>query len=130
MLRLLVFNRSYPPDVGATGRLLGELCEDLVARHGFGRRRVGHGLPGVAERLVHRVGQRVHASRLRIAGDDDRSAARRRQILGDRVGCFAAVSGRRAVHTADPDALGQGPGERVDLARFQRHAVIRLAAGQ
>ena len=35
MPRLLVFNRSYPPDVGATGRLLGDLCEDLAARHGW-----------------------------------------------------------------------------------------------
>ena len=35
MPRLLVFNRSYPPDGGATGRLLADLCEDLVARHGW-----------------------------------------------------------------------------------------------
>lgn len=32
---LLVFNRSYYPDLGATGQLLTELCEDLVARHGW-----------------------------------------------------------------------------------------------
>ncbi len=35
MPRLLVFNRSYSPDLGATGQLLSELCEDLVARHGW-----------------------------------------------------------------------------------------------
>ena len=35
MPRLLVFNRSYPPDVGATGRLLAELCEDLSGRFGW-----------------------------------------------------------------------------------------------
>jgi colanic acid biosynthesis glycosyl transferase WcaI len=35
MPRLLVFNRSYYPDLGATGQLLSELCEDLVARHGW-----------------------------------------------------------------------------------------------
>ena len=35
MPRLLVFNRSYPPDVGATGRLLAELCEDLTRRFGW-----------------------------------------------------------------------------------------------
>jgi glycosyltransferase involved in cell wall biosynthesis len=35
MPHLLVFNRSYYPDLGATGQLLGQLCEDLVARHGW-----------------------------------------------------------------------------------------------
>ncbi len=31
-LRIVFFNRSYYPDYGATGQLLTELCEDLVAR--------------------------------------------------------------------------------------------------
>lgn len=35
MPRLLVLNRSYHPDLGATGQLLTELCEDLVARHAW-----------------------------------------------------------------------------------------------
>jgi glycosyltransferase involved in cell wall biosynthesis len=35
MAGLLVFNRSYHPDLGATGQLLTELCEDLVAAHGW-----------------------------------------------------------------------------------------------
>ena len=35
MPRILVFNRSYPPDLGATGQLLAELCEDLAASHGL-----------------------------------------------------------------------------------------------
>lgn len=35
MPHLLVFNRSYYPDMGATGQLLTELCEDLVAHHGW-----------------------------------------------------------------------------------------------
>ena len=34
-LRVCFFNRSYWPDTGATGQLLTELAEDLVARHGF-----------------------------------------------------------------------------------------------
>src|SRR6185503_11051576 len=34
-LRVCYFNRSYWPDTGATGQLLTELAEDLVARHGF-----------------------------------------------------------------------------------------------
>ena len=33
MPHILVFNRSYPPDLGATGQLLAELCEDLAASH-------------------------------------------------------------------------------------------------
>jgi glycosyltransferase involved in cell wall biosynthesis len=32
-LRVCYFNRSYWPDTGATGQLLTELAEDLVARH-------------------------------------------------------------------------------------------------
>ena len=32
-LRVLVFNRSYYPDVEATGQLLTELCTDLATRH-------------------------------------------------------------------------------------------------
>ena len=33
--RVCYFNRSYWPDTGATGQLLTELAEDLVARHGI-----------------------------------------------------------------------------------------------
>lgn len=33
--RVCYFNRSYWPDTGATGQLLTELAEDLVARHGM-----------------------------------------------------------------------------------------------
>lgn len=33
-MRVTFFNRSYWPDTGATGQLLTELAEDLVARHG------------------------------------------------------------------------------------------------
>jgi hypothetical protein len=34
-LRVCYFNRSYWPDTGATGQLLTELAEDLVALHGI-----------------------------------------------------------------------------------------------
>lgn len=34
-VRVCYFNRSYWPDHGATGQLLTELAEDLVASHGF-----------------------------------------------------------------------------------------------
>ncbi len=33
-MKLCFFNRSYWPDQAATGQLLTELAEDLVARHG------------------------------------------------------------------------------------------------
>src|SRR5712692_5317319 len=33
-LRICFFNRSYHPDLGATGQLLTELAEDLVRDHG------------------------------------------------------------------------------------------------
>jgi hypothetical protein len=33
-LRIAFFNRSYWPDLGATGQLLTELAEDLVNEHG------------------------------------------------------------------------------------------------
>ncbi len=32
-IRVCYFNRSYWPDTGATGQLLTELAEDLVALH-------------------------------------------------------------------------------------------------
>ena len=38
-VRVCYFNRSYWPDTGATGQLLTELAEDLVAKHGMR----GHG---------------------------------------------------------------------------------------
>lgn len=34
-MRVCFLNRSYWPDTGATGQLLTELAEDLVAQHGF-----------------------------------------------------------------------------------------------
>ena len=40
---------------------------------------VGHGLPGVAERVVHRGGERVDRRGLRVAGDDEAAAAVRRR---------------------------------------------------
>jgi colanic acid biosynthesis glycosyl transferase WcaI len=47
-VKVVFFNRSYYPDYGATGQLLTELCEDLVARYGFDVTVVA-GLPLAAE---------------------------------------------------------------------------------
>jgi colanic acid biosynthesis glycosyl transferase WcaI len=48
---VVFFNRSYYPDFGATGQLLTELCEDLVARFGYDVTVVA-GMPLSAEQRV------------------------------------------------------------------------------
>lgn len=48
---MVFFNRSYYPDFGATGQLLTELCEDLVARFGYDVTVVA-GMPLSAEQSV------------------------------------------------------------------------------
>ena len=50
-LRVVFFNRSYYPDFGATGQLLTELCEDLVARFGYDVTVVA-GMPTSAELAI------------------------------------------------------------------------------
>jgi len=50
-VRLCFFNRSYWPDQAATGQLLTELAEDLVARHGCQ-------VSVVAGRALHAAGDR------------------------------------------------------------------------
>src|SRR5262245_32698913 len=50
-LRVVFFNRSYYPDFGATGQLLTELCEDLVARFGY-QVTVVAGMPTSAEMAI------------------------------------------------------------------------------
>ena len=47
----MFFNRSYYPDFGATGQLLTELCEDLVARFGYDVTVVA-GMPLAAEQPI------------------------------------------------------------------------------
>src|SRR5262245_15428020 len=53
-LRVVFFNRSYHPDFGATGQLLTELCEDLVARFGY-EVTVVAGMPLEAEHAIEAV---------------------------------------------------------------------------
>ena len=76
-MKVCFFNRSYWPDDGATGQLLAELCEDLVARHGFevtvvcgaapGHARSGRGLVTEEERrgvrILRAAGTTFHRSR-------------------------------------------------------------------
>ncbi len=49
--RVVFFNRSYYPDFGATGQLLTELAEDLVARFGYDVTVVA-GMPLAAETTI------------------------------------------------------------------------------
>ena len=51
---MVFFNRSYYPDFGATGQLLTELCEDLVARFGYDVTVVA-GMPLSAETVDSRL---------------------------------------------------------------------------
>ena len=48
---MVFFNRSYYPDFGATGQLLTELCEDLVARFDY-EVTVVAGMPTAAETAI------------------------------------------------------------------------------
>jgi len=48
---VVFYNRSYYPDFGATGQLLTELCEDLVARFGY-EVTVVAGMPLAAEQAL------------------------------------------------------------------------------
>ncbi len=66
-MRLCVFNRSYWPDFGATGQLLTELAEDLVADHGLEVTIVcgyplGRDRPGVPAREVRNGVEIVRAA--------------------------------------------------------------------
>jgi len=63
-VHICFFNRSYWPDQAATGQLLTELAEDLVARHGCE-------VSVVAGRAVH--GEGVHGHGLRPVGREARN---------------------------------------------------------
>ena len=74
-------------DVDPAGVHVGdELAQrlQLIDRRGLDRLGVDDRRAGVAERLVHRVRERVDGRRLAVAGDHEARAAMRLQILGDR----------------------------------------------
>jgi colanic acid biosynthesis glycosyl transferase WcaI len=65
-VRVCYFNRSYWPDTGATGQLLTELAEDLVATHGF-EVTVVTGYPlGEAGGITHQAPSRETRNGVRI----------------------------------------------------------------
>ena len=98
---------------------------DLVHRVDFDRRRVGDRRPDVAERLVQLVRQVVHRRGLVLAGDDERAAAVRLQILGD--GGEELLRARRSRTAAGTSRRARARRLR-SRTRLQRQAVIRLRA--
>ena len=66
-IRVCFFNRSYWPDTGATGQLLTELAEDLVARHGM-QVTVVTGYPFTATKRLPALDQRNGVTIIRARG--------------------------------------------------------------
>ena len=98
----------------------------LPDRPGLGGRGVGHGGADRAERLVHRVGDRVDRRRLRLAGDHEGPGSRPLQVLHDRRDP-RVVDG--ALH-GDAHARRDRPGEALDLGAAQGQAVVGGGAGR
>jgi colanic acid biosynthesis glycosyl transferase WcaI len=114
-MKICFFNRSYWPDHGATGQLLTELAEDLVARHGFEVTVVCGEAPGSARtgRLGVRHERRNGVEILRGAGtnfDKARFAGRAANYLS--YFASALLAGRRigrpdvVVALTDPPIIG------------------------
>ena len=104
---------------------------ELVHRPRFGRLRVDDRGADVAERLVHRVRQRVNGRRLAVARDHEAAAACGLQILDERRRSSAApASGAVAPPApATPSCAATARAKRFDLRGAQRQAVIGLRAG-
>ena len=111
------------------GDQIGERLE-LVDRFGLRRLRVDDGLTGVAERLVHRVRERVDDWRLAVACDHERAATMRLQVLRDASDPFPQRLGahvRLAEGAVRHDFAGRLGSLRLSVdvrARF-RHADCR-----
>ncbi|MCG3121215.1 MAG: hypothetical protein ALAOOOJD_04215 [bacterium] len=55
---------------------------DLIRGSGFNRIRINHGFAGIAERVIHRMCQRMHRRRLLLACNHETRAAMVLQIAG------------------------------------------------
>jgi colanic acid biosynthesis glycosyl transferase WcaI len=113
-MRLLFFNRSFHPDVEATGQLLSELCQDLsndheitvVAGRPYNMERFGSWLPVHHEQWGRVEILRAYNPRL----DKRRFAARVLNLLS--YFCFSFLAGFRAkppdivIVETDPPVLG------------------------
>ena len=75
------------------------------------------------------MGDSVHRRRLIFAGDDERRAAMRLEILGDRRDPGRLVAGI-AARARDTDGRGDRARQGLDVGRTPGQPVIRLRAGQ
>ncbi len=116
---------------GAGVHLADQIAQpgQAFARVGLRRLRVDDGGADVAERGVHRVRQHVDSGRLAIAGDDQRAAAMRLQILDDLGGEAGRRLRRLAGGAGDTEPGGNRPRQGRNVARLQRQAVVGLRAG-
>ena len=112
-MKVCFFNRSYWPDDGATGQLLTELCEDLVARHGFEVTVVCGAAPGALRRGLVARERRNGVEILRAGGttlDKARFSGRAANYLS--YVASAWLAGRRigrpdvVVALTDPPIIG------------------------
>ena len=98
----------------------------LILSGGFDRRPIGDRGADVAERLVHRVRERVHGHRLILTSDDERSPAMGLKILGDRSDPRHVSTARAGGANADP--RGDLPREALDVGCAHRQPMIGLGS--
>jgi glycosyltransferase involved in cell wall biosynthesis len=77
-VKICFFNRSYWPDQAATGQLLTELAEDLVAHY-------GDEVTVVAGRALHGRGQHGADARMRIVSKEQHNGVRIHRANGTRL---------------------------------------------
>jgi hypothetical protein len=109
-----------------------ELLEgrQLIRRTDFGRLRVDDGRPDVAERIVHRVRERVHDRRLRVAGDDEAAAAGGLQVFHERSDpCARGVGDGAAAGARDAELRRNRAGDAFDLRGTEGEPVVRAGTG-
>ena len=112
-MKICFFNRSYWPDQAATGQLLTELAEDLVARHGCEVSVVaGRALHG-RESRTRSLGPISPVTTRRAAGRAD-SARERHALPLDR---FAGRASNYVTYFASADAASWRLGGRTSWSR-------------
>ena len=120
--------------VDAAGAHVGRKITErlhLIDRLGFDRVGVDDGLPEVAERVVHRMRERVDDRWLAVAGDDETRAAVRAEVFRDRLNPPSRPTRRtRPTRLSRPtERFCETPCKGLDLARFERQPVIGARAG-
>ncbi len=119
---------TLPARISSTS--VGERCR-AVHRRFDERRDISHRGAGVTERLVDGTCDGVNGGRLAIAGNDRRLALVGLQIRSDCRGPGPGLVRERAVRGRRGRAhrAGHGSGKGVDIARFERQAMIGIRSG-